>query len=287
MCVTHPPPASSEIPNPKSEITFQLFTSNQTSMNRLDGKVAIVTGGADGIGKATCELFAGEGCAVVIADVNLEKGQALAGEITERGGRARFVETNVADEASIVRMAGEAVKAFARIDILVNNAAIFVLKGIDATVEEWRQILDVNVIGAALVTKHVVPEIRKAGGGAIVNLGSISSFIAQPQFVTYNATKAAIATMTRCMALDLAPDKIRVNAVCPGTVWTQIVERLSAEKGMDRQAADVDAAWGGACMLKRIADTSEIAKAILFLASDDASYVTAAHLMVDGGYTAV
>lgn len=256
-------------------------------MKRLDGKVAIVTGGADGIGQATCELFAGEGCAVVIADVNVEKGRAVAREIAERGGRVLFVETNVADEASIVRMVGETVKAFTKIDILVNNAAVFVLKGIDATVEEWRQILDVNVIGVALAAKHVVPEIRKAGGGAIVNLGSISSFIAQPQYVTYNATKAAIATMTRCMALDLAPDNIRVNAVCPGTVWTQIVERLSREQGMDRTAADADPAWGGACMLKRIADTSEIAKAILFLASDDASYVTGAHLMVDGGYTAV
>lgn len=277
----------SHIRNPKSEITISLVDSIPITMQRLNGKAAIVTGGADGIGKATCEVFASEGCAVVIADVNVEKGRAVSREIAARGGRAQFVETNVADEASIVRMVGETVKAFGKIDILVNNAAIFVLKGIDATVEEWRQILDVNVIGAALVAKHVVPEIRKAGGGAIVNLGSISSFIAQPQFVTYNATKAAIATMTRCMALDLAPDNIRVNAVCPGTVWTQIVERLSREKGMDRKAADADAAWGGACMLKRIADTSEIAKAILFLASDDASYITAAHLMVDGGYTAV
>jgi dihydroanticapsin dehydrogenase len=256
-------------------------------MSRLAGKVAVVTGGADGIGKATSELFAAEGCAVVIADVDVAKGQAVARGIAAHGGRALFVETNVADEAQIVRMVAQGVQTFGKIDTLVNNAAIFVLKGIDATIEEWRQILDVNVIGVSLVSKHVVPEIRKAGGGAIVNLGSISSFIAQPQFVTYNATKAAIATMTRCMALDLAPDKIRVNAVCPGTVWTQIVERLTREKGMDRQAADADLAWGGACMLKRIADTSEIAKAILFLASDDASYVTAAHLMVDGGYTAV
>lgn len=256
-------------------------------MVRLEGKVAIVTGGADGIGKATCELFAAEGASVVIADVNVEKGTALARAIAARGGRALFVETDVAREPAIVRMVSQTIQQFHRIDVLVNNAAIFVLKGIDATVEEWRQILDVNVVGAALVAKHVVPEIRKAGGGAIVNLGSISSFIAQPQFVTYNATKAAIATMTRCMALDLAPDKIRVNAVCPGTVWTQIVERLSAEKGLDRKGADADPGWGGACMLKRIADTSEIAKAILFLASDDASYITAAHLMVDGGYTAV
>ena len=256
-------------------------------MPRLAGKVAVVTGGADGIGRATCEVFSREGAAAVIADVNVEKGQALARDIAARGGRALFVETDVADEASIVRMVSQVVKTFAKIDILVNNAAVFVLRGIDATVEEWRQILDVNVVGTALVSKHVVPEIRKAGGGAIVNLGSISSFIAQPQFVTYNATKAAVATMTRCMALDLAPDRIRVNAVCPGTVWTQIVERITREKGMDRRAADADPEWGGASMLKRIADPSEIAKAILFLASDDASYITAAHLMVDGGYTAV
>jgi len=256
-------------------------------MPRLAGKVAIVTGGADGIGRATCDLFAREGAAVVIADVNTEKGTPAARDITGRGGRALFIETDVADEASIVRMVAQTVKAHGKIDILINNAAVFVLRGIDATVEEWRRILDVNVIGVSLVTKHVVPEIRKAGGGAIVNLGSISSFIAQPQFVTYNATKAAIATMTRCMALDLAVDKIRVNAVCPGTVWTQIVERITSEKGMDRKAADADPAWGGASMLKRIADPAEIAKAIMFLASDDASYITAAHLMVDGGYTAV
>lgn len=256
-------------------------------MPRLQGKTAIVTGGADGIGKATCERFAREGAAVVIADVDETKGNETAKAITAAGGKVLFLRTDVADEASIRQMVAAAVKAFGKIDILVNNAAIFVLKGIDATVEEWRQILDVNVIGASLVAKHVVPEIRKAGGGAIVNLGSISSFIAQPQFVTYNATKAAIATMTRCMALDLAPDRIRVNAVCPGTIWTQIVERITREKGMDRAAADADPGWGGACMLKRIADPSEVAAAILFLVSDDASYVTGAHLMVDGGYTAV
>lgn len=256
-------------------------------MPRLQGKVAVVTGGAAGIGRATCELFAREGATVIIADVNETLGREAEQSITQAGGRARFISTNVADENSVRAMTTAAVAAFGKIHVLVNNAAIFVLKGIDATVEEWRQILDVNVIGASLVAKHVVPEIRKAGGGAIVNLGSISSFIAQPQYVTYNATKAAIATMTRCMALDLAPDNIRVNAVCPGTVWTQIVERLTAEKGMDRAAADAEPGWGGACMLKRIADPSEIAQAILFLASDDASYITAAHLMVDGGYTAL
>ncbi len=254
---------------------------------RLAGKVAVVTGGALGIGQATSIRLAEEGAAVVIADVNAAAGEETARGIAATGGKALFVQTDVSHEDSIRQMVQVAVKAFGKIDILVNNAAIFVLKGIDATVEEWRQILDVNVIGTSLVSKHVVPEIRKAGGGAIVNLGSISSFIAQPQFVTYNATKAAVASMTRCMALDLAPDNIRVNAVCPGTIWTQIVERLAGEAGLDRAAADKDPTWGGACLLKRVADPREIANVILFLASDEASYVTGAHIMADGGYTAV
>ena len=180
-----------------------------------------------GIGKATCELFAQEGAAVIVAERNQESGEATARGIVARGGRSLAVQTDVSDEASIRRMVAEGVQAFGPITVLVNNAAAFVLKGIDATPEEWRQILDVNVMGPALVAKHVVPEMRKAKGGAIVNLGSMSSFIAQPQFVTYNSSKAAIANMTRCMAMDLAADNIRVNAVGPGSVWTQIVQRLT------------------------------------------------------------
>ncbi|HLJ94757.1 MAG TPA: glucose 1-dehydrogenase [Gemmataceae bacterium] len=255
-------------------------------MNRLRDKVAIVTGGGAGIGQATCELFAEEGAAVVIAERDADTGRQTAGRIAGRGGRALFVHTDVANEGSVQRMVAEAVSAFSRIDILVNNAAVFVLRGLEATPEEWRQILDVNVMGPALVAKHVVPHMRKAGGGAIVNLGSISSFIAQPHFVTYNASKAAIANMTRCMALDLAADHIRVNAVCPGTVWTQIVQRITREAGLDRAAADAHPDWGGAHMIRRIAEPREIAAAILFLASDEASFITAENLMVDGGYTA-
>jgi dihydroanticapsin dehydrogenase len=255
-------------------------------MNRLKDKVAVVTGGGAGIGRATCELFAEEGAAVVVAEKNPEAGQETVKRIKARGGQAHFVATDVADEKSVQRMAAEAVRAFGRINILVNNAAIFVLRGIDATPEEWRQVLDVNVMGPALVAKHVVPEMRKVKGGAIVNLASISSFIAQPKYVTYNASKAAVATMTKCMALDLADDRIRVNAVGPGAVWTQIVERLTREAGMDRAAADADPGWGGAHILKRIAEPREIAYAILFLASDEASFITGEILMVDGGYTA-
>ena len=146
--------------------------------------------------------------------------------------------------------------------------------------------LDINIMGPALVAKHVVPAIRQAGGGSIVNLASISSFIAQPNFVTYNTSKTAILGLTRCMAMDLVPDNIRVNAVCPGVVWTQIVERQAAAMGLDRAAADVHPQWAGAQLIHRCAEPREIAYAILFLASDEASYVTGAAFVVDGGLTA-
>src|SRR5262249_49478745 len=136
-------------------------------MDRLKNKVAVITGGGSGIGRATCERFAEEGAAGVIAERDEASGRETAGTI---GGKALFVRTEVADEASVKRMVAEAVRAFGTINILVNNAAIFILRGIDGTPEEWRQIMDVNVMGPALVAKHVVPEMRKAGGGAIVNL---------------------------------------------------------------------------------------------------------------------
>jgi dihydroanticapsin dehydrogenase len=169
--------------------------------------------------------------------------------------------------------------------MLVNNAAVFVLRGLEATAEEWRKSLDVNIVGTAFITKHVAPEISKAGGGAIVNLASISAIIAQPNFITYSTTKAAIAQMTRCLALDLAGGNIRVNAVCPGTIWTPQVERMAAEAGLDRDAAEADPEWGGKHLLGRMGHAREVANAILFLASDEASFITGECLVVDGGYT--
>lgn len=254
--------------------------------DRFTDRVAIVTGGGQGIGHATCLLLAEQGAAVVVAERDEPTGADTAAAIQAAGGRSLFVRTDIADEASVAAMVAAAIDKFGRIDVLVNNAAVFVLHGIDATPEAWREILDVNVMGPALVAKHVVPHMRKQGGGAIVNLGSISSFIAQPEFVTYNATKAAVANMTRCMAMDLAPDNIRVNAACPGTVWTQIVERRAREQGLDRAAADKHPDFGAAAMIHRCAEPREIACAIAFLASDEASFITGENLMVDAGYTA-
>jgi dihydroanticapsin dehydrogenase len=255
-------------------------------MSRLKDKVAVVTGGGHGIGRATCERFVKEGAAVVVAELEPNAAEEVAAALRSQGGRSIAVPTDVADEASVQRMATEAERAFGLVNVLVNNAAAFILRGVDATPAEWRKVLDVNVMGPALVAKHLIPQMRRAGGGAIVNVASMSSFIAQPQFVTYNASKAAVANITRCLALDLAPDNIRVNSVCPGAVWTRIVQQLTREQGLDRAAADKHPDWGAAHMIKRLADPSEIANAILFLASDEASFITGENLMVDGGYTA-
>ena len=251
-------------------------------MAELGGRVAVVTGGGRGIGRATCRRLTEAGARVVVAEIDTETGQEAAEEIA--GGM--FIETDVTNEQSVQAMVMRVVQELGGIDILVNNAAVFVMRGIDASDEEWRRSLDVNVLGAARVSRTVVPVMQAAGSGAIVNLGSISSFLAQPEFVTYNASKAAIVSMTRCLALDMAPHGIRVNAVCPGTVWTPVVEQMAREQGLDREAAETHADFGGAHMLCRLAEASEIANAICFLASDEASFITAECLMVDGGYAA-
>ena len=251
-------------------------------MTQLNDKIAVVTGGGSGIGRATCRRLAEAGARVIVAEIDTEAGQAVASQIES----ARFVETDVTSEESVQAMVSSVVEELGTIDILVNNAAVFVLRGIDASDEEWRRSLEVNVLGAARVARTVVPVMQKNGGGAIVNLGSISSFLAQPEFVTYNTTKAAIASMTRCLALDLAPSGIRVNAVCPGTVWTPVVESMAREQGLDRDAAETHPDFGGAHMLNRVADPCEIANAICFLVSEEASFITAECLMVDGGYAA-
>jgi len=251
---------------------------------RLKDKVAIITGGGSGIGRATCELFAEEGARVIVADVDQREGDAVAALINKAGGQAHFVQADISLEADAAGLTAEAVRTFGGLDLLVNNAAVFILKGLEATVEDWRRSLDVNLIGPSLVSKYAVEEMKKRGSGAIVNLGSMSGFIAQPHFVTYSSTKAALVQMTKNMAMDLAPFKIRVNCVCPGTVITRATERHRAQVGISLE--QFMAEEGAKHLLKRVGQPREVAYAILFLASDEASFITGTHLMVDGGYTA-
>lgn len=252
--------------------------------NRLKDKVAIVTGGSGGIGQATSILFAEEGAKVVIADPNVGPGEECAARIRATGGEVVFVKTDISSEDDCRRVCDEAVKVFGQLDILINNGAAFVLKGLEASVADWQKSLGVNVVGTALMSRFAAEHMKQAGRGAIVNLGSISSFVAQPSFITYSATKAALVQMTRNMAMDLAPFNIRVNCVCPGTILTP-----ASYEHMERVGQTLEefvAEQGPQHLLNRVGDPREVAYPILFLASDEASFITGTHLMVDGGYTA-
>jgi NAD(P)-dependent dehydrogenase (short-subunit alcohol dehydrogenase family) len=250
---------------------------------RLAGKTAIITGVGAGIGEAIAVRFAEEGARLVLNDINAKAGEAALNKIRALGGQAALAVADISQDAQARQIAETAIQNFGGIDILVNNAADFTQKSVEqADVGDWQKVLGVNVIGTALVSKHAIPHM-KAKGGSIVNLASMSAVIAQPDFATYNASKGAVLTLTKCMALDLAPYKIRVNSICPGCILTSAsyreIERLGLtfEQWRDRVAP--------LHMLNRLGEPREVANAALFLASDEASFITSAHLMVDGGYT--
>lgn len=249
-------------------------------MNRVQDKVVLVTGGSMGMGRSHCERLAAEGAQVFLADVDQGLGNDVVTGIRQAGGKAEFVLLDVTSEVQWRDAVAQVVKRAGRIDALVNNAGILVLKPVqDTTNEEWDRIFDVNVRGVFLGTRAVVPAMREAGKGCIVNISSIYGLVGAPSAAAYEASKGAVRLFTKACAVDLAPFGIRVNSVHPGVIATPMTRDLLADPA-------TAAAVLGPTLLKRPAQPVEVSNVVLFLVSDEASFVHGAEMVVDGGYTA-
>ncbi len=250
---------------------------------KLAGRIAIITGGGSGIGHAACKLFAQEGATVIVADRNLAAAESVAKEIVAAGGKAEPFAVDVSKESDVKAMVEKTVAAHGRIDILVNNAGYGIAGTVVSTLEaDWDALMAVNVKGVYLGCKHVIPVMAKQGGGAIVSTASAAANIGIHDRAAYVASKGAVAALTRAMAIDHVADGIRINAVAPGTIespyFTKILsgpDGAELRRGLeDRQA------------MERLGQPVEIAQAMLWLASDDASFCTGSVMVVDGGWTA-
>lgn len=250
----------------------------RTIEGRFAGKVALVTGGTHGIGLAIALELLREGAAVVVSGLpgDVEEGRAA---FAAAGFAPAIVSGDLMVEAFCRELVVQTVARHGRVDFLVNNAFSFLAKGVDATPEDFARSFGVGPVAFALLTQLVAESMKRQGGGAIVNVSSISAWVAQPNRWTYNMAKGAVAQLTRCAALDLAPHGIRVNSVSPGWIWTREVDKAA---GGER--AKWDPVWGQFHMLGRMGHPVEIAGPVLFLLSDDASFITGTDLPVDGGY---
>ena len=254
-------------------------------MGRVDGKVAIVTGGSLGIGRAACILLARHGAAVAITDVLDAEGRKLAEEINHGKGRVRFWHLDVSKEAEVKSVFADIAQTFGKIDVLVNNAGIAGTSKPthEITEGEWDRVQAVNVKGVFFCTKHAVPFLQKAGGGSIINLSSIYGLISAPDVPPYHASKGAVRLMTKTDALFYAKDKIRVNSVHPGFIWTPMVENYLKSAGSVEEGRKMLA---GLHPLGHVGEPDDIAYGILYLASDESKFITGGELVIDGGYTA-
>ncbi len=255
------------------------------SNNRVKGKVAVVTGAALGLGRASAEMLASEGAAVALLDVHDETGAEVVDAICRRGGAAHFWHVDVTDEARIEAVFSEVRAKWGPITVLVNNAGIAGASKPthELSQEEWDRVMNVNVKGVFLCTKHVIPQMLAAGKGSIVNLSSIYGIVSAPDVPAYHASKGAVRLMAKTDALLYAANNIRVNSVHPGFIWTPMVEGfLSGVDDVEAGRRTVDALHP----LGHMGEPDDIAYGVLYLSSDESKFVTGSELVIDGGYTA-
>lgn len=242
---------------------------------KLQDKVAVITGGVSGIGAATAKLFASEGAKLVLVDMNEEKGASIEAELKSGGSGAIFIKADVTSEEEVKNIFTTALDTFGKVDILFNNAGIGAVKPTEElSYAEWRKTVEVDLDGVFLVAQAAIKEFLKAGSGVIVNTASMYGWVGSPGSAAYNAAKAGVVNLTRSLGLEYAARNIRVNALCPGFIDTPILGET------DRQALTT------ATPMNRLGKPEEMAKAVLFMASDDSSFMTGNSLIVDGGYTA-
>ena len=260
-------------------------TMDLEGLGRLDGKVALVTGGGSGIGETSAKLFAVEGAQVAVADLNAGAAERVAGEIEAEGGDAMAIELDVRDESSCAKSVDATVDQFGSLDVLVNSAGVGYRNMPDISYEErWDLVIGVNLKGTVMMARHASEQMKEQGSGSVVNIASIRGLVGYPSFITdgfnpYPHSKGGVVNATRDMALGLAKSNIRVNAVCPAFTVTEMTRGTRENPEVYDKIVDLHP-------IGRFAEPIEIARAILFLASDEASFVTGACLVIDGGFTA-
>jgi len=252
---------------------------------KLENKIAVITGGASGIGGSGTRLFAEEGATVIMLDVNEDAGISLEKELTDKGLKVKFIKTDISDPKQVEEAMNTIDKLYGRLDIIYNNASVF-LGGrdnivTDLPIEIWNKILSINLFGLFYCCKFGIPLLRKAGGGAIVNTSSSAGVIGIPECDAYTATKGATVSLTRSMAVEYGPENIRVNCIAPAAIRTEMVK----ESNLNDPKFDEQAFLTKGTPLRRWGLPEEIAKTALFLASDDSSYINGAILVADGGIT--
>lgn len=248
-------------------------------MGRLEGKSCLISGGAKGLGAAQARLFAREGARVAVGDVLESEGARLADELRESGEDSLFVRLDVTSEADWEGAIGAVMERFGALDVLVNNAGIYNRAPVEeTTLEEWERVMDVNSTGVFLGTKHAIPAMRRSGGGSIVNMSSVAGLVGSRTQTVYNASKGAVRLLTKSTAVQYAPEGIRANSVHPGVIETDMMQEVirTEEERTTRMSLTPIGRFGTA---------EDVANGVLFLASDESSYVTGAELVIDGGLT--